>query len=363
MSLGQQPNGNAMQNSFADDEDQPSGYEPLLRTLYLLQHGQVLGKCSERLVIKQEHETVKEIPAIKVDQVMVFGNAQITTQAMQFCLSENIPIYLLSGLGQYYGVIDAFNAEPVHLQHEQFQRTDNPVFCLQLAKGLVQGKLANSRMLLQRLARRHETAELAEAIAALKTSLAHLPQALTLDELRGVEGSAARAYFQALASCLDEAWGFNHRVRHPPTDPINAMLSYGYTLLFYNIYSLLRSRGLNPQVGFLHALKSGHPALASDLMEEFRAPVVDAVVMNLAINKRLTPDDFLPPDDEDSICLLKPQARHLFIKALEEKLNAAVSHPITEAPLDYRRCMEYQTQHLVEVIRGLAPDYQAMVWR
>ncbi len=98
-----------------DEQDLPTDHEPLLRTLYLLQHGQVLGKESERLIVRQEQKTVREIPAIKVDQIMVFGNAQITTQAMQFCLQERIPIYLLSGQGHYYGVIDSFNTEPVLL--------------------------------------------------------------------------------------------------------------------------------------------------------------------------------------------------------------------------------------------------------
>ena len=271
-----------------DEADLPADSEPLLRTLYLLQHGQVLGKESERLIVRQEHTVVREIPAIKVDQVMVFGNAQITTQAMHFCLQERIPIYLLSGQGSYYGVIDSFSTEPVLLHREQFLRADDPDFCLAMAKAIVHGKLANSRLLLQRVSRRHEHEALTTAAASIKKTLASLNQATTLDELRGYEGSAANSYFQALAVSIDPNWGFTRRVRQPPTDGINALLSYGYTLLFYNIYSLLRSRGLNPHVGFLHALRQGHPALASDIMEEFRALVVDAVVWNLAINQRRT---------------------------------------------------------------------------
>jgi len=236
-----------------DEQDLPAEHEPLLRTLYLLQHGQVLGKESERLIVRQEQKTVREIPAIKVDQIMVFGNAQITTQAMQFCLQERIPIYLLSGQGHYYGVIDSFNTEPVLLQREQFLRANDAAFCLKLAAAMVHGKIANSRLMLQRQARRHDTEALRSAAATLKNILARLPGASTLDELRGFEGSAAKTYFQALAATVDSSWAFSQRIRQPPTDGINAMLSYGYTLLFYNIYSLLRSRGLNPQVGFLHA--------------------------------------------------------------------------------------------------------------
>ncbi|MCK9398065.1 MAG: CRISPR-associated endonuclease Cas1 [Methylobacter sp.] len=346
-----------------DEQDLPTDHEPLLRTLYLLQHGQVLGKESERLIVRQEQKTVREIPAIKVDQIMVFGNAQITTQAMQFCLQERIPIYLLSGQGHYYGVIDSFNTEPVLLQREQFLRANDGAFCLKLAAAMVHGKIANSRLMLQRQARRHDTADLHTAADALKNTLAHLSGASTLDELRGFEGSAAKAYFQALAATVDSSWGFSQRVRQPPTDGINAMLSYGYTLLFYNIYSLLRSRGLNPQVGFLHALRQGHPALASDMVEEFRAIVVDAVVWKLVLNQQLTPDDFDYPKTAGEGCFLKPHARQLFIKALEEKLNSAIAHPVSGTQLDYRRCMEYQVQHLSQVIRGIDANYQAMVLR
>ena len=153
------------------------------------------------------------------------------------------------------------------------------------------------------------------------------------------------------------------RIRQPPTDGINALLSYGYTLLFYNLYSLLRSRGLNPHVGFLHALRQGHPALASDIMEEFRALVVDAVVWNLALNQHLTPEDFDYPKAEGEPCLLKSNARQIFIKALEEKLNSPITHPNTGVTLDYRRCMEYQVQHLVQVIKSSEYEYQAMVPR
>lgn len=346
-----------------DEQDLPADHEPLLRTLYLLQHGQVLGKESERLIVRQEQKTVREIPAIKVDQIMVFGNAQITTQAMQFCLQERIPIYLLSGQGHYYGVIDSFNTEPVLLQREQFLRANDGAFCLKLAAAMVHGKIANSRLMLQRQARRHDSAVLHTAADALKNTLAHLPGASSLDELRGFEGSAAKAYFQALAATVDSSWGFSQRVRQPPTDGINAMLSYGYTLLFYNIYSLLRSRGLNPQVGFLHALRQGHPALASDMVEEFRSIVVDAVVWKLVLNQQLTPDDFDYPKTAGEGCFLKPHARQVFIKALEEKLNSAIAHPVSGTQLDYRRCMEYQVQHLSQVIRGIDANYQALVLR
>ena len=368
---GQAPGDNSLEAETPDefvppeasDAALPGGHDPRLRTLYLLQHGQVLGKESQRLVVRHEDRVVNEIPAIKVDQIMVFGNAQITTQAMQFCLRQRIPIYLLSARGRYFGVIDSFDTDPVLLQREQFRRADEPGFCLAIARAFVRGKIANSRIVLQRQSRKREAPALNEAARRLKGVLQRSEKAQTLDELRGFEGTAARIYFAAVADTLDASWRFRGRNRQPPLDPVNAMLSYGYTLLFYNIYSLLRARGLNPHVGYLHPLRAGHPALASDLVEEFRAIVVDAVVWALAFNMRLSPGDFVWPQREGEACLLDEQARRVFIRQMEGKFNAPIRHPLSGLKLDYRRCMEHQVQRLAAVIRGTEPHYQAMVLR
>ena len=345
------------------EEGLPADHDPRLRTLYLLEHGNVLGKESERLVVRYKGKIISEIPAIKVDQIMVFGNSQITTQAMQFCLQEKIPIFLLSGKGRFYGVIDAFDTDPVLLHRDQFARSNDKAFCLNIARSFVQGKIANCRLIFSRLSRKRQAPALQQAAIDLKAVLERLNNAETLDQLRGFEGNAARIYFAAIAKTVDSTWGFNKRIRQPPTDPVNSLLSYGYTILFYNIYALLRARGLNPHVGHLHPLRSGHPALVSDVMEEFRAIVVDAVVFNLLFNKKLAPTDFILPDAPGAACLLTKEARTTFIKALEAKLNAPIRHPVSGLQLDYRRCMEHQVRHLAAVIRGREEAYIPMVLR
>jgi CRISPR-associated protein Cas1 len=345
------------------DEAVSHRLDPRLRTLYLLQHGQVLGKESERLVIRANGRVKAEIPAIKVDQIMVFGNAQITTQAMRFCLRERIPIYLLSAGGRYYGVVDSFDTDPVLLQQAQFRKADDAAFCLKLARELVRGKIANSRTLLLRTARKHDVPAPERAALELKRVLAQLSGADSLDALRGFEGNAARVYFGAMQHALTPDWGFTGRNRQPPRDPVNAMLSYGYTLLFYNVYSFIRARGLNPHVGYLHPLRAGHPALASDMVEEFRAMVVDGVVWNLTLNRRLGPDDFIWPPEGGHGCLLREPARARFIREMEKKFNAPITHPVSGLKLDYRRCMEHQINLLAAIIRDTQPAYHAMVLR
>ena len=336
-------------------------HDPLLRTLYLLAHGTVLGKESERFTIKNQGTIVQRVLAIKVDQIMVFGNTQITTQAMRFCLQEKIPIFLLSGHGRYYGVVDGFDTDPVLLHRDQFARAAQPDFCLLLARQFIRGKIANCRVILLRYRRRRNLQPLADGAARLRELLNKLDDAVTLDQLRGYEGTAARTYFKTLSAVTDPDWKFSKRTRQPPRDPVNSMLSYGYTLLFYNLYSLLRARGLNPQVGFLHPLRPGHPALVSDLIEEFRSIVVDTVVLNLVLNRRITPSQFTVQASPGTPCLLGPTARSLFIRTLEKKFNAPLIHPRSGLHLDYRRCMEHQVQHLASVIQGHEQVYQPLV--
>ena len=337
----------------------PSGHDPRLRTLYIFKHGYILGKESERFIIRYKGKVIQEIPAIKVDQIMVFGNGQITTQAMHFCLKERIPIFLLSGHGHFYGVVDSFDTEPVLLHKAQFFRASDPNFCLTLAKSFIKGKIANSRTVLLRYARKRIAPKLKEGAAKLKLSLDKITRAKSLDELRGIEGNAAKTYFSAIANTISKQWNFKGRRRQPPPDPVNSMLSYGYTLLFYNIYSLIRARGLNPHVGFLHPMRQGHPGLVSDVMEEFRAIVVDAVVLNLILNNRIDAKEFSCSDSQG--CLIGKEAKKKFIKTFENKLNSKIKHPISGFSLDYRRCIEHQINDLARIIRGLNLEYHPLI--
>jgi len=342
-----------------DDETIPqAGHDTRLRSLYILEHGHVLGKESERFVIRHKGKEIKSVPAIKVDQILVFGNAQITTQAMHFCLLEKIPIFLLSGQGRYYGVIDSFDTDPVLLHKAQFARAEDMKFALETGKGFVHGKIANSRTILMRFSRKRSAPALKKACDRMKPMLQAVKNASSLEQLRGIEGNAARIYFKAIADTLDPAWGFHKRTKQPPKDPVNSLLSYGYTLLFYNIYTLVRARGLNPHVGYLHPIRTGHPALVSDMIEEFRSIVVDAVVLNIVFNRMVSPANF---STKNNGCFMDQAARKIFIKTLEKKLNSSIKHPRAGIRLDYRRCIEYQVNHLARVIRGIEAPYKAMI--
>jgi CRISPR-associated protein Cas1 len=333
---------------------------PFRRTLYIQEQGSVLAREGERLLVKKGEEVLLEVPSGKIDQIFVFGRCALTTPAMTYCLQEEIPIVLLSSRGQYYGLIDSPVGDHVSLHRQQFARAADPSFTLATAKAIVRGKLANSRVLLQRHQRRKRLPEADRAIQELDAIMTRLHSAETLEEAHGYEGTGAARYFEVFGRLLRPELGFTRRVRRPPTDPVNSLLSLGYTLCFYNLYALIRARGLHPYVGHLHVMRDRHPALASDLLEEFRAPVVDSLVLYLVNSKLLGPSDFSRPEGPSGPCLLKDQARKVFLKHFEQKMATPVTHPHTGEAVDWRRAMDLQVTQMVQWIRGEIGGYRPM---
>ncbi|MEW5892435.1 MAG: CRISPR-associated endonuclease Cas1 [Pseudomonadota bacterium] len=329
---------------------------PRLRTLYVLEPGSELARSGQRIVVRRQGGVSSDLPAEQVDAILVFAAASLTTPLMDLCLERGIPIYLLNARGRQFGMVDAFGTRHVHTQRHQFQRQAEAEFGLAVARAIVAAKLANGRLLLRRHARSHDSALLRQAEAEIEGFQREAERAADLDTLRGLEGIAARSYFRALAGLIPAEWRFSGRRKRPPPDPVNAMLSFGYTLLFYNVHALLCSAGLNPALGFLHALRPGHPALASDMVEEFRAPIVDALVLALITRGRIRPDEFSPPASPGEPCLLLPEARKRFIHAFEAKMNDQITLR-DGSRLDYRRLIESQVHALAAAVRGSASAY------
>jgi CRISPR-associated protein Cas1 len=295
---------------------------------------------------------------------------------MKLCLRLDIPIIVLNGLGRFFGTIESTGNYNVLLQQKQFERLTDSDFVLATARQIVSGKISNSRALLQRRQRQNARDRLVKAINELSALRSRLSEAATLDELRGYEGAAAAVYFNGLGDCLPASFRFEKRTRQPPLDPVNALLSFGYTLLFYNIYALSRARGLSPYVGMLHALRQGHPALCSDLIEELRAPVVDSLVTTLLNKMIFTPADFYYDDSSASTvdpgsadasaatappaargCFLTDNARRTFVAQFERRLQTIILHPRAGIRTTWRGCLDIQIGHFIQVLRGEAPTY------
>ena len=224
-------------------------------------------------------------------------------------------------------------------KHQKQVLMQDTSFALDLARKAIFAKIHNQIVLLQRHQRRKEQAALAKAIAQMQALRKHVHTVASREELMGYEGSISRVYFSALGQIVPPEFAFTKRSKQPPLDSFNTMLSFGYTLLMYDIYTAISNQGFHPYFGFLHALKNHHPALASDLMEEWRAPIVDSMVLSLISHHEIVPEHFARSEDGVGI-FLNREGRTIFLRAYEKKLRSL--NPYGEQKKTYRQSLETQ---------------------
>ncbi|WP_029214728.1 CRISPR-associated endonuclease Cas1 [Kallotenue papyrolyticum] len=325
--------------------------------LYLLEQGAELRCDGECLLIHQDGQPQRSVPLIKVEQVVVFGNVRLSTPAIKRLLDREIDVIFLTVDGRFQGRLVGATPPHVGLRRRQYRRAEDRAWALELARALVLGKLHNGRTLLQRYRRDRQMPppELDEAIAALAQARARAMETQGHAALLGAEGFGTQRYFAGLRALFDPAWGFTTRARRPPTDPVNVLLSLGYTLLLHNVVSALETVGLDPYLGFLHREVYNRPALALDLMEEFRPVLVDSVVVQVCRDGTLTPALFSRSDDAERPVVLEDAGKRRFIEAFEARLRREVLHPegSDSAPgqVSYRRCIELQARRLARAIQ------------
>jgi CRISPR-associated protein Cas1 len=228
---------------------------------------------------------------MNVDGISVFGKPQLSTQLIRECLSANIPIGYYSDDGHYFGNIGSSERIDPLRQKKQIYLTDNPEFCLKWSRSIISAKIQNSITLLESMLEVYEF--IPEELRGLRHSLANLGIAGSVDMLLGFEGNAAKNYFECLPKLLhNENFAFVGRSSRPPKDPFNSMLSYGYSLFYRNIIGAIERHGLHPYFAYMHKLKFGHAALASDLIEEYRAPLIDKTVLDVVNSGEIEVSDF-----------------------------------------------------------------------
>ncbi len=331
-----------------------------MRTLYVQGVATNVGRSSNRLVIRVGHDhVIGEVPMEKISQVIVFGESYITTPALRLCLKSNVPVIFLSGGGKYMGRLESADHEPVDLPRIQFSRLGDAEFARSMVRSVLRAKIHNSLRMLRR--GKGDVKDVCEDLKRLMTRL-EAPE-FDLESLRGIEGAAAAAYFSAFGRLLkDTPFTFEKRTRRPPLDPVNSLLSFGYAVIYNLLHSLVRVHGLFPYLGHLHALREGHPALVSDLIEEFRAPIVDTLVMTAIRRKQVVPEDF-EQDAETGATYMKSELRRSYIEALERRLLVEVIHPQTGYQVSYKRVMDLQIRNYIRFLRGQAERYEAFLWR
>ncbi len=349
-------------NGFSRPPARPFPGINLGRVLYVDRAGAYVRSRGERFLVTCKDEQLADVPAVNLDELVLVGNSNMSNTALRLALDHSIPVSFLSGSGRFLGcVAPPFNKNVV-LREAQHSLLADESFRLKLAGAVVRGKLANMRSLVMRHEREEKNHVLTEVIQQLRELMVRASDCADPTELLGIEGFATKIYFSVFNYLLKEEtkFDFQNRYRRPPRDPVNAMLSFGYSLLAKSVAGAVQVAGLDPYVGFYHASKYGRPALALDLMEEFRPLVVDAVVITV-INKRMVqPSDF---ETRFGGCFLTDSGRGVFYKAFESRLNETIKHPVFGYKLSYRRTIELQARFLAKVITGEISQYRSFTVR
>jgi CRISPR-associated protein Cas1 len=384
-----------------DEEEKPIRQLVTVRDetkpVYLNTQGMSVGISGQVLTIKErdKDKKIQEIRLKDVSQLNLFGAVQVSTQAIQALLQEDIPLAYFSFGGWFHGMTQAVGLKNILWRREQFRKADQPSFCLALAKELVIGKIRNQRTMLQR----NHIEPSSEVLSFLKSLMIEAKRVESIASLLGVEGVAARAYFSAFSGMIKvpasrktpggeepradtEGEGspsedtvalatsrevvsafrfdFAKRNRRPPRDPINALLSLGYGVLAKDLTVICATVGLDPYLGFYHQPRFGRPSLALDMMEPFRPLVVDSAVIS-AINQRMiTTDDFISAGDAVA---LTPRGRKSFYLAYEQRMDQLVTHPMFGYRVSYRRLIEIQVRLLARLLTGEIMRYPVFVTR
>ena len=329
--------------------------------LYVTQQGAKLRIENNRLVVEQESETLVTVPLGHVSEVVLFGNIGLTTPAIGALLNQNVDVVFLKQDGTFRGRLSGGITPHVPIRRAQYRRMDNPDFVLVMAKGFVDAKLNHQKALLQRHNRQRQNAEIAACIVQLNDALQNVPRKTQVSSLLGVEGSASRAYFRGFRQLFDPEWKFEKRVRRPPTDPVNVLLSFGYTLLTGLANSAVQAAGLDPYAGFLHEIVYNRPALGLDLVEEFR-PVADGIVLWCCHSGQVTPADFSPGPAERPV-VLGEQGQRRFLQAFEQRMENRFTYPLRNVKLTMRQCIFEQARQIADRVLQGDPGYQGMGFR
>lgn len=349
-----------------------------MTTLYLTEPHSTVRKDGDTLIVKipanpetgAEKRSVR-IPMMKVDRVVVMGDSTVTTPALLALVEKGADISFCNYWGTFQGRLAPPFSKNVFVRSAQFRVHEDYFRRVHLAARFVRGKLHNQKTLLLRSNRSAKDPVVADAAQTIDQMIAQVDELVVEEDgppdpsqpqlksalgfLQGLEGNSAAAFFKGFGRLLKQDLSFHGRNRRPPTDPVNALLSFGYTLLLTNMLTAVNLVGFDPYIGFLHSKGYGKPALALDLMEEMRTPVVDSVVLTV-INKNILQTNHF----ETSLggaCQLTDKGRKVFLGQFEHRLNTQIQHPIFRYKATYRRCLELQARLLAKFLTGEIPMY------
>ena len=324
----------------------------LLNSLYINQQKTYLHKERETIVVKHEDKKLGQFPIHNIGNIVCFGNVMVSPFLMGFCADNNVNLTFYTEYGRYLCQVVGKPVGNVLLRREQFRWADSEEKSAEIAGLMISAKVANSRAVLQRELRNHgESEPVSAVIKQLAATIRNCKVSSNVDHLRGLEGEAAANYFGVFNELIHvDDFVFNGRVRRPPTDAVNALLSFAYSLITQECVSALTGVGLDPYVGFLHKDRPGRPSLALDLLEEFRSYWAERFVLTLINRKQFQKKDFIT--EATGAVRLTDTARKSFLTAHQERKQQEVQHPYLQEKVPIGLLPHCQAMLLARHIRG-----------
>ena len=325
--------------------------------LYITENGSKVAVKGGHFIVECQDGSERLVPKETLESIVIFGNVYLTVPCIKECLERGIAVSMFSTKGKYFGRIESTNHVNAKRLKQQVYLSDQEEMRVQFSKKIILNKIHNQRVLLTRY-QRSTGKNIQENIQAIKIHENKISHSTNIEQIMGYEGNAARQYFAALSKMIKEDFKFSGRNKRPPRDAFNSMISLGYTILMYEIMGEIENRGITPYIGFMHKDIERHPTLASDLLEEWRAVIVDATVMSMIQGNEISINEF-SKDEETGAVIISKNGVNLFIKKLEKKLQSNMNYlEYLEHPVSFRRAIWWQVSKIVKCIdNGNFDDY------
>jgi len=340
----------------------------LLNVLYVTTPESYLSRDGENVVIKVNNSEIFRMPIHNLEGIICFGYTGASPSLMALCAERNVGLSFLSENGHFYARVTGKTSGNVLLRREQYRKADKPEESLKIASNCILAKIANSRTVLKRAVRDHEgvveAAKLIKVSEGLTYKIERVERCLNLDELRGIEGDAAKEYysvFDELILCQKETFYMQERTRRPPKDNMNALLSFLYTILAHDVQSALESVGLDPYVGFLHRDRPGRASLALDLMEELRPYLADRVALTLINRRQISENGFV--QKESGGIIMDKDTRKQVLSMWQKRKQEKITHPFLNEKVEVGLIPYIQALLLARFLRGDLEGYPPFLWK
>ncbi|HJC04963.1 MAG TPA: CRISPR-associated endonuclease Cas1 [Candidatus Enterocloster excrementipullorum] len=317
--------------------------------LYVCEQGAVVGIAENRFQVKYRNGMLKSIPAETLEVIEIFGKVQLTTQCLEECLKRGVNVIFYSTYGSYYGRLVSTSHVNVRRQRIQAEISKNEEFRLAFSKRIISAKIRNQVVILRRYARTGDR-DVQRPIAEMQYMDSKLEDGKSIEQIMGYEGNAAKIYFRTLGNLIHPDFRFEKRTKRPPLDPFNPMISLGYSIILNEIYGKLEAKGLNPYFGLMHKDREKHPTLASDLMEEWRAVLVDSTALSMINGHEVGREEFYTTSEMPGV-FLDNQAFKRYVQKLEQKFRTDNKYlRYVNYSVSFRQALDLQISQLVKAL-------------